>query len=1256
MEITVDNTSIDVSIFDNEETILVKYALEIGKESLPGYFYIRTKDFHLKDGSRLKVRDIRSELKDLDPEKFFRNLEELHDKYQHMSKFSITLLFLSKYNKNTLEESLKENRELIKQLSQVDTRLFSPGAILDAVSDYKRNVEKERERLRKNLRERMRINKTLVSLEKKSVIDTRPFTPEGISIEIPIDLANGNSLPGIFDMMETSKKVPYVVLLYRRQIWVKTYRHICPVREWIVRTKNINTDGPDRIIFWVLNSQSQTSGKDITKFYSIGSWNLQNKVEITIDAKKTQNDLMKSNLLSSLGDRIEYSLLPEKEVKIKGTFIVNDIIFNRLVFSDMIMNNETVNYFFFMNEKEQSVSDKKRYWIYYSPKQSGDIEDSLTITITPESDEILGYWIEVRISRAKTLQEIDYFIRVFSAVLELYKKESNRIIGEYGKIMGKNEAEKIFRESIKEQTAKKTDKKTGKRLKALKMAKPDMVRSNYTCQKPRQPYFVESQQKADKFIEKRGSLGKYKIMEYPYKSGEYYACEPREPEDKGNEIYPGLITNTDGVTEAEYPLVPCCFKNNNYKKDSKNAVPSQLMLYLSRAKELEKSGIKDMSTIHLEAARSALDIKKSGSKDFYRPLDSKKILDMGRYGVIPYYIQEIAKRAKYENIQYYDKNILPLLTYGVLHSPDSFIHCLERAFNPEYKTLNLKDKISQVKTIRRKWAGMNFSIAKQELYDFSREDIINLLSSEEHYIDPAMFISLASEYYNCNIFLYEISSKHPHGCVVIPRFSQAYLLKDITETKDTVFIIRRTVKNYPYPYQCEIIVEIEDSENKREFNPVIENVQFIEEAIKVLNNSNTVYIVTKEGSFYYSPVNITSNIFRGAISQVIDENGKTRRLNYKSGVTLMTSPLPPLSLPIDDKMFEVTRDVAETFIKKKNLEITYQDGDEHEGVIQGLWIRSKIHNSGLYYGYIPLKLTESYPSIPFSSSITEDPSGGTQLSELKVMKKNRKTAELIQAYTLYEYSRLDEDDKGKINDLFFIDENHQYDIHTLGEVIEENNDVIYSLGKIIIPSEDVKDRLIFYINHKLLNDPETVKNYKDSKIIKNYYSRIDDFRKRPEEVIFSSPIAESKHAGLPIETSLDRWTTSTKRNTRNRTIFSKWNDGEDTPFSPGWDQLKTDPYFFRNSNIRSGKMAIIQNVKSGSLEQALYVAVKWLEGDKEYRMNVGYNPQVEKSDIKGHAYVIYHENGDKPEKIEGEGKRAFVIEYNNKKYGAVLFL
>ncbi len=678
-------------------------------------------------------------------------------------------------------------------------------------------------------------------------------------------------------------------------------------------------------------------------------------------------------------------------------------------------------------------------------------------------------------------------------------------------------------------------------------------------------------------------------------------------------------------------------------------------MYQSSAKELEDSGMTNMTKIHLEAANEALEKKKMCTKEHLRPLDSKKIIDRGRYGIIPYYIQEIAKKAGYREMKYYDKYTVPLLAYGVLHTPDSFIHCLERAFNKDYERLELKDKMARVKRIRRKWAEMDFSIAKQELYDCSHKVIVNLLKEEDHYIDPSMFISLASNYYDCNIFLYEINSRHPHGSVVIPRFSQAYLLKDISEVQKTVFIIRREIKNYPYPYQCEIIVQIKDSESFREFNPIFEHSQFIEEAAKVLNNSNTVYIVTQEGSFYYSPVNTNSLIFKGAISQVIDKNGKTRRLTYNSGVTLMTSPLPPLSLPItNESTSDVSLDVAKKFIKEKNLIVTYQDGDEERGIIQGLWVKSNIQNSGLYYGYIPLENTISYPSISFSSPITEDPSGGTEISELKIMKKNRKTAELIQAYTLYEYSRLN--DKKNIDSLFFVDDSHQYNIHSLGEVIESDNDVIYSGGKIVIPSKDVRDRLVFYINNKLLNDPETVENYKDSKIIKNYYTRIDDFQKRPDEIIFSSLSPGSIYTGPTIDASLKRWSSSTKRNAKHRTIYPEWVNLEDKPYSPEWNQLKTDPYFFRNNNIRSGKMAIIQNVEKGSLNRALYVAVKWVEENKEDRINFGYFSKVIEEDIKDHTYVIYHENGDKPKKVAGGGEEAFVIKYNDNNYGAVLFL
>nr|QBK85592.1 MAG: early transcription factor large subunit-like protein [Marseillevirus LCMAC101] len=1252
MEIFVNKTPINVANFDDEEIILAKYALELDN-ALPQYFYVRTKDFVLKQGARLKVRDIRTTLENLPPQQFFDDLEDIKERYNGMSKYDITLLFLSQYSSAILKETVRGDAVFMKNLMNIDTRFFYAGAVVERVNEYQTEVERKRKKLVEMLYTRNRINKIL---RKEPKLDAQPFELEAVSFEIPVELANDNTLLGIFDMIKTSKEVPYVVLLYQDQKWAKTYRHVPPLNSWIEKTKNISLDDPDGIRFWVLNSliAQLPRAKYTSNFYSMGTWNLENKIEICVDVakKEAQKDIIKNNLLSSLDDRIDYKLLPEKQVKIKGTFIVSDIIFNRMVFSDMIMNNQTVAYFFFMGERFQSVSRKKRYWIYYSPNQTGDINNSLTITITPESNETLGYSIEVRISKAKTTQEVNSFINVFSSILGLYKRKQNDVIDDYAKILGKAEAKRMFAESVKGQTEKKIDKKTGKRLRELKMTNPDMIRSNYTCQKGRQPYFVPTKEEAREIKKSLGKFGKYKVMQYPYKKGGYFACQPREPGEE-DKTYPGLIRNKDDATKTEYPLVPCCWKNNQYIKESKNAVASKLMLYLSNAEELEDSGMTNLHKIHLEASRAALEEKKVGSKEFLRPLDSKKILDRGRYGIIPYYVKEIANRAGYKNIQYYDKSTPPLLTYGVLHEPDSFIHCLERAFNDDYETLDRKEKLKRVKNIRKAWANMNFSIAKQELYDYSQKDIVKFLKTEENYIDPSMFVSLASEYYKCNIFLYEINNKHPHGCVVIPRFSQAYLLKDISEVQRTVFIIRRAVKNYTYPYQCEIMVEIEES-NKKKFNPVFEDSSLIQEATKVLNSSNSVYIVTTEGSFYYIPVSNDSRLFRKAKSQLIDNNGKMRGLNYKSGVTLMISPLPPLSIPTVNTTFSVSRNEAEAFINEKNLEISSQDGDEEENLIQGLWVVSKIQNSGLYYGYIPIEQSQAFSGIKFSSPITEDPIGSKEVSELATMKKNKKIASLLQAYTLYEYSKLD--DKKEIDDLFDIDEDHEYDIRTLGEIIEPDNPVIYSGGRIIVPSEDVMNRLKFYVKNQLINDSVMVESYKNSKIIRNYYTSLDDFKKRPGELVFGSP---ELYKGPEIESSIERWKHETSRNIRNGTVSSNWITLNRSRPSE-WNYLKPEPYFFRNSTVESGNMAIVQNVETGELDQALYVAVKWVKEKGDDRVNVGFSPPSSTSEmteeIEDRAYAIYYENGGKMKKVKGEGKRAYVVEYNDGNYAAILFL
>jgi len=149
MEIIVNNTPIKVSNFDNEETILVKYVLEVEKNALPEYFYIQTENFLLEKRDRLKVEDIRKELAILNPEEFFGNLETLQDKY-HMSKLDITLLFLVKYDKRILQDILRENREIMEQLRKVDVGRFTAvGAVIDSIAKYKETVNRERRKTKR---------------------------------------------------------------------------------------------------------------------------------------------------------------------------------------------------------------------------------------------------------------------------------------------------------------------------------------------------------------------------------------------------------------------------------------------------------------------------------------------------------------------------------------------------------------------------------------------------------------------------------------------------------------------------------------------------------------------------------------------------------------------------------------------------------------------------------------------------------------------------------------------------------------------------------------------------------------------------------------------------------------------------------------------------------------------------------------------------------------------------------------------------
>lgn len=310
-------------------------------------------------------------------------------------------------------------------------------------------------------------------------------------------------------------------------------------------------------------------------------------------------------------------------------------------------------------------------------------------------------------------------------------------------------------------------------------------------------------------------------------------------------------------------------------------------------------------------------------------------------------------------------------------------------------------------------------------------------------------------------------------------------------------------------------------------------------------------------------------------------------------------------------------------MKNKSLLATEQDGNTEEG-IQGIWIETKEQNSGIYYGYIPIKPSKKIiEKLPFSKRNDPIRSDPPEQSELSIFRKNRKIAEILKQYVLYTYSLHPEDfDENWI----WVDPDHTYDIEKLNKRLIEGNDVIYRDGYIVVPSENVKTGLMSYLKVNILNNTPGVMAIKDEKTIENYYLTISDFRNIPEQLIFVN------------KNGLKRW---------KREAFKKKEHGPVISAYP--IQATKDPYYYKNPKIKTDKLMIVQNVKSGGLEQALTVSYKWTVD----RINTGHDAPISNI-VDNISYVVYTEMGElNREKRKTNFSSIFL--YEDGTYAALMF-
>lgn len=864
-----EKIKVNIYDFDSTETILKRYVSLLPSTNItlyPSYKYLKfdetssksttettttlsiTKenDLFFEADKVYNVSDIRDIISKISLSRITENemILRLKSKFKYITKLDIICLW---FITNTLEgesfSSLSKDNfieafntgNMKEYLSVLRMRDFTSG--LSTYETVKKYVEKSKEGWIANNRfisEQTKLYNKLSKYESPKFI---PYKQEEVIEDLYLNLPGGESLYEIFNNISVSHNLPYICLYDGHKIVTKVKSNFSPPDEWIMW----EPEGLKTLNFYILNVSLDRAKKDVKgihthEYYSQGVWqqneNGANYVRFSLNSEFESSEIIKAKLLNGL-NKINYEVLDVIQAGIKGTFTLVDTEFNRALFLDFVCNNDIGNYFFFVEESRKSALKKPKFSMYFEPNQNGDFYNTLTITITPNvlsKDDTQGIkgdkWLDVRISRAKNLIQANSFISIFGKLFGYYNTLVNNIATEYTDLYKSLD----FRSYTKKKEESKENKKTGKRLAILQKHDPVTFGNKYSkkCQKAHQPYLIDNPDKWRKKyakVEEIGeSLSKYGLMEWPANTGNWYACYPREKTDVyQNYIYPGLVSKDD-------EMAPCCFVNNQFSK--------------------EKGGLATYK------AQKSLKTTEEGTDvfSFERPLGSKKLAPRGRFAELPYYVQLLAASVGYEKIEVKRKSFFPLLRYGVSNDPTSFVHCMERATNKNYDNMNLEEKRRRVKEVLNDLSNEKNSflvVCRQEMYDYTYDEIRRHLSGEGAYINPDMFVNVFSKYYDCNIIIFAVDDNHPEGEVITPRYSLVHLPYKL-RNRNTVVIVKMQNHDLEWGYQCEIVCKYINA-GKFEFLFKKED-PFVDAVIQASSLTNIVYTVSPEGRYVkYTP-------------------------------------------------------------------------------------------------------------------------------------------------------------------------------------------------------------------------------------------------------------------------------------------------------------------------------------------------------------------------------------------------------------------
>ena len=917
---------------------------------------------------------------------------------------------------------------------------------------------------------------------------------------------------------------------------------------------------------------------------------------IQFDYKHSIYNINKEDLISTLftifiNNNIlkQENIINMNDIKINGLFYINNIIFNKYIFADMIMNDIIFSSLMSTDEHENASAIFNNVYVHFIHAFIGEITVNITgkvITIydtnmKKKKDFHIGSkYIRIKIKKSDSLDKIEKFKNIISKIITIYTEKFQSIYNIY------REYTLLEEDTIVLEIDKKIKISKSKILSDLV---PDLFIPNYQrklCADIDKLYIISEEESI--------TYEKNKIMKFPREdtivkfpnsdaSQRYYTCS--------DGLFPGVKPNNLEQNKDIYPYVPCCFKKDQIIENKK------------------KSNYRDYFI---------------GKTENHETI-SKTIITSNKFVTNNFAILPQNIRTLFELSNNNEQSILDydFLRKGFEDDKNSFIRCILSSLNLEENDENYSDMVKarngdNLDDIRKSFVSMSI-LCKQELFNYTEKEIKEMILDINESFNPLFFIRILEVKYKCNIFIF-YRKENSEAELVLPNHNQFYI-KENNNYNNTFFVYYHngSESDTSQYLRCELIVK----KSKIDSIPCIsifnKNDNVSKGINKIYNSLNKLY--NKKFNEYILP----DLVYK---SQKIDSNGKTRILQVgfeKNDIYIITRPIQPLnvienkkkqipktSLPILIKFLEhynfiiISKTIIENFITEITFIVNKGRGDQY-------------HNS-----YWVVQITNQTPDIPIinkkDNSVVKSQNYITypdtyKKSFLEEYDMFKKLAGYIVEYTLWLFSKYIHD-----NHLFITKNNIEIFIDTYIEVdtyfiykdnvpkifsITEDNGIIRN-GKIIANTLLIKKKLKYSLNFHIIRYNKIVIDYHLRQLIENYYINVSDFNKNAYQIILTG------------KDSLELWMkcNNINNNKLKYVIYDFITTNIDIP------DKKITTFFFKNNNILIGKLFIAQY--SSSIQTAMNISYVWNNygyniGQSEHRLHPS-NDLILETSVKFYIY------------------------------------